>query len=141
MFNSSIRGALAGTILTASLLTGGTPVMAAEQPLIRYAGLPDGAYAVVARIQAKPGKEAALREASRRLIPQVRAEPNNLVYFLHEDPAAPGQFTFYEIFASKADFDAHVAAPHVQEWFAGLPGLANGTVQVTPLIILADPGD
>lgn len=139
MFNSSFRRALARTILTASLLAGGTPVTAAELPLIRYAGLPDGAYAVVAHIQAKPGKEAALREASRRLIPLVRAEAGNLVYFLHEDPAAPGQFTFYEIFASEADFDAHVATSHVQEWFAGLPGLANGTVQVTPLTLLANP--
>lgn len=139
MFNSTFRRALAGTILTASLLAGGTLVTAAEQPLIHYAGLPDGAYAVVAHVQARAGKEVALREASRRLIPLVRAEAGNLVYFLHEDPAAPGRFTFYEIFASKADFDAHVATPHVQQWFARLPELATGTVQVTPLTILANP--
>lgn len=116
-----------------------TPAVAGDVDAVDYARIPDGAYAVVAQIKARPGQEAALREASRLLIPQVRAEPNNLAYFLHESREEPGRFTFYEIFASRADFDAHVAAPHVQEWFAKLPALAEGTVQVTPLQIISTP--
>ena len=72
---------------------------------IRYIEIPDGAYAVVAEVRAKSGKERRLREATLTLVAQVRTEPNNLLYFLHEDREAPGHFVFYEIFASKADFD------------------------------------
>lgn len=133
MFTRSLR-----ILLTAALLSGAAAAKAENSAAITYGAIPDGAYAVVAQIRAKPGQEAGLREASRLLIAQVRAEPNNLVYFLHENRDAPGQFTFYEVFASKADFDAHVAAPHVQEWFATLPALADGTVQVTPLEIITD---
>jgi quinol monooxygenase YgiN len=105
---------------------------------IRYAEIPDGAYSVVAEVRAKPGKERELREATLTLVAQVRAEPNNLLYFLHEDREAPGHFVFYEIFASKADFEAHNATPHVQAWFAKLPGLAEGGVKVLRMEILGN---
>jgi quinol monooxygenase YgiN len=98
---------------------------------VRYREIPAGAYAVVAEVRAKPGMEGKLREATLPLVAQVRNEPNNLVYFLHEDRAAPGHFIFYEIFASEADFKAHNATPHVQAWFARLPELAEGGVAVT----------
>ncbi len=103
---------------------------------VHYAQIPGEAYAVVARVQAKPGKEQALREATLPLIAKVRAEPNNLVYFLQEDREKPGHFIFYEIFASQADFEAHNATPHVQAWFSRLPELAEGGVQVTRMEIL-----
>ena len=100
-------------------------------PSIRYADIPAGAYAVVAQVRAKPGMEDQLREATLPLVAQVRNEPNNLIYFLHEDRDAPGHFVFYEIFATEADFNAHNATPHVQAWFARLPELAEGGVAVT----------
>jgi len=103
---------------------------------IRYDQIPEGAYAVVAEVRAKPGKEKALREATFGLVAQVRAEPNNLLYFLHEDREAPGHFIFYEIFATQADFDAHNATRHVQAWFAKLPELADGGVKVVRMQIL-----
>jgi hypothetical protein len=43
--------------------------------------------------------------ATLTLVAQVRAEPNNLLYFLHEDLEAPGHFVFYEIFARQPDFE------------------------------------
>ncbi|MCA1451612.1 hypothetical protein I6F35_00100 [Bradyrhizobium sp. BRP22] len=60
-------------------------------------------------------------------------------YFLQEDRAKPGHFIFYEIFASQADFDAHNAMPYVQEWFAKLPELAEGGVEVMRMAILSMP--
>jgi quinol monooxygenase YgiN len=105
---------------------------------ILYTKIPEGAYSVVAEIRAKPGKERELREATLGLVAQVRAEPNNLLYFLHEDREAPGHFVFYEIFASKADFEAHNATPHVQAWFAKLPQLADGDVKVVRMEILGN---
>jgi quinol monooxygenase YgiN len=105
---------------------------------IRYAEIPAGAYSVVAEVRAKPGKEGQLREATLTLVARVRAEPNNLLYFLHEDREAPGHFVFYEIFASKADFEAHNATPHVQAWFAKLPELTDGGVKVVRMEILGN---
>lgn len=106
--------------------------------MMRYEHLPDGAYAVVAQVRAKAGKEDALRAATLPLVAEVRAEPNNLVYFLHEDRARPGHFVFYEIFASQADFEAHNATPHVQAWFARLPELADGGVDVVRMQVLGN---
>jgi quinol monooxygenase YgiN len=63
----------------------------------------------------------------------------NLVYFLQEDRAKPGHFVFYEVFASQADFHAHNAMPYVQEWFAKLPELADGGVEVMRMAILDVP--
>lgn len=107
---------------------------------MRYSQIPECAYSVVAEVRAKRGKERELREATLGLVAQVRAEPNNLVYFLHEDREAPGHFVFYEIFASQADFEAHNATAHVQSWFARLPELADGGVQVVRMEILGNDG-
>ena len=105
---------------------------------VRYARIPDDAYAVVADVRAKPGMEDELREATLPLVEQVRNEQDNRLYFLHEDRQAPGHFTFYEIFASQADFEAHNATPHVQRWFARLPELADGGVTVVRMKILGN---
>jgi quinol monooxygenase YgiN len=124
--------------LAAGLTFGAVAAVAQERPAGRYDTVPDGAYAVVAEVRAKPGKERALREATLPLVAAVRREPNNLLYFLHEDRQAPGHFVFYEIFASEADFVAHNATPHVQAWFARLPELAAGDVKVVRMEILGN---
>lgn len=129
-----LRSLLAVTTLVSA------SAFAAEPPVVRYDAIPAGAYAVVAQVRAKPGKEAALRAITLPLVEQVRAEPHNLLYFLHEDRQAPGHFVFYEIFATQADFDAHNATAHVQAWFARLPELADGGVQVTKMEILGKAG-
>jgi quinol monooxygenase YgiN len=116
------------------------PAAFAEQAAhVRYRDIREGAYSVVAQVRAKAGKEDALRAATLPLIDLVRADPKNLVYFLQEDRAKPGHFIFYEIFASQADFDAHNAMPYVQEWFAKLPELAEGGVEVMRMAILTMP--
>lgn len=114
------------------------PALARDPSGVRYNEIPAGAYAVVAQVRAKPGREDEFRALTLKLVSQVRAEPHNLLYFLHEDREAPGHFVFYEIFASKADFDAHNATPHVQAWFARVPELADGGVVVTRMEILGN---
>jgi quinol monooxygenase YgiN len=125
--------------LAALVLTGfAAPGIAQDKAGLRYDEIPKGAYAVVAEVRAKPGMENELRKATLPLVAQVRREPNNLLYFLHEDRQAPGHFIFYEIFASQADFEAHNATPHVQAWFARLPELADGGVNVVRMEILGN---
>ena len=124
--------------LIVGAIASASPASAQQPSGVRYAEIPAGAYAVVAEVRAKPGKEAELREATLPLVAKVRAEPNNILYFLHEDREVPGHFVFYEIFASRADFDAHNATPHVQAWFKRLPDLAAGEVKVARMEILGN---
>ncbi|WP_217363386.1 putative quinol monooxygenase [Duganella rivi] len=114
-----------------------SPAAAQTHEGIRYADIAPGAYSIVAEVRAKPGQEAALRKITLPLIAHVRSDPKNLVYFLQEDREAPGHFIFYEIFASREDFEAHNAQPYVKEWFAKLPELATGGVQVMRMETLA----
>ena len=74
----------------------------------------DSQVTVVARFNAKPGKEDQLRKELLSLIPQTRAEPGNVNYDLHENPDAPGQFIFYENFASPEALSTHADMPYIQ---------------------------
>jgi quinol monooxygenase YgiN len=136
MFKSRSHALLTGFVLLACLV-GVASATAQTRSRQGDNQVPDGAYSVVAQVRAKPGKEDELRAATLPLIAQVRGEPKNLVYFLQEDREAPGHFIFYEVFASKADFDAHNATPYVQEWFAKLQELADGGVNVMRMEILS----
>jgi quinol monooxygenase YgiN len=100
-------------------------------PGMGYAKIPKGAYSVIAEVHAKPGKTEDLRAATLPLIHLVRGDPKNLVYFFQEDRENPGHFIFYEVFATKQDFEAHNNMPYVKEWFAKLPELAEGGVKTT----------
>ncbi len=130
-----IRLVLAAVIATVSTSTA-APSMAQGAAGVRYADIPAGAYSIVAEVRAKPGKEAELRKATLPLVAQVRSDPKNLVYFLQEDREAPGRFVFYEVFATREDFEAHNNMPYVKEWLAKLPALADGGVTVTRMQIL-----
>ncbi|MDA9413721.1 antibiotic biosynthesis monooxygenase [Bradyrhizobium sp. CCBAU 11445] len=134
-----VRQSPAVLLLAVSLSMAASSAVAQEAPRVHYQEIPEGAYSVVAQVRARPGKEDALRAATLPLIAKVRSDPKNLVYFLQEDRAKPGRFIFYEVFASQADFDAHNATAYVQEWFAKLPELAEGGVEVMRMAILDVP--
>lgn len=115
------------------------PTAPSEHAATAYSRIPDGAWSVLAQIRANPGKEDELRTATLPLVALVRSDPKNLVYFLQEDREAPGHFVFYEVFATRADFEAHNAMPYVQQWFARLPELADGGVTVMQMRVLNEP--
>lgn len=130
------RSCLLIILLGAGAMAASAPAQGKEASGVRYARIPIGAYSIVAEVRAKPGREAELRAATLPLIAQVRNDPKNLVYFLQEDRDHPGHFIFYEVFATKDDFEAHNAMPYVKDWFAKLPALAEGGVQVMRMEIL-----
>jgi quinol monooxygenase YgiN len=101
-----------------------------------YENIPEGAYSVLAEVQARPGKTEELRKATLPLIQLVRSDPTNLVYFFQEDRERPGHFLFYEIFSTKDDFEAHNNQPYVRTWFAKLPQLTINGVSVTRMTVL-----
>lgn len=137
MLRRFLSGITLATLMAAAFTA--VPAIAHDTGGLRYADIPTDAYAVVAQVRAKAGKENALRAITLPLVEKVRAEPNNLLHFLQESRETPGHFIFYEIFASQADFDAHNQTPHVQSWFAQLPELADGGVTVTHMTILGNP--
>jgi quinol monooxygenase YgiN len=123
----------------AALMSAGSlavPAAAQQAAGISYPDIPAGAYSIIAEVRAKPSKEAELREATLPLVALVRSDPKHLVYFLQESQTAPGHFIFYEVFATKEDFEAHNAMPYVKDWFAKLPTLAEGGVQVMRMEVL-----
>ena len=112
------------------------PLSAADAVSAGYERVPPGAYSVVAEVQAKPGKEAALREVTLPLIALVRGDPKNLFYFLQEDREKPGHFIFYEVFATRKDFEAHNRMPYVLDWFEKIKPLAVGEVKAMKMEVL-----
>jgi quinol monooxygenase YgiN len=76
-------------------------------------------------------QKGGLARRHTALIHLVRSDPKNLVYFFQEDRERPGHFIFFEVFATKEDFEAHNSKPYVKEWFAKLPELADGGVTTT----------
>ena len=73
---------------------------------------------VLAEIHARPGKEDALREALLGLIEPTTEDAGFLQYDLHQDNDDKAHFFFYERWASRADLDAHLAAPHLRAFLA-----------------------
>ncbi len=144
MFRSTrlISHVLAPAMLVCAVIATVVPAHSSEPPnaATSYEKIPAGAFSVVAQVQAKPGKEAALRAATLPLIALVRTDPNNLVYFLQEDRESPGHFIFYEVFANREHFEAHNNMPYVKAWFAKLPDLAQGGVEVMRMEVLGAPG-
>jgi len=68
---------------------------------------------VVAMFQAKPGKEADLKQVLIGLVAPTRQEAGCLNYDLHASPETPGKFLFHENWTSRALLDAHLKSAHI----------------------------
>lgn len=85
---------------------------------------------VIALLQAKPGREAELRELARSLLAPTREEPGCLRYVLVEDPEDPARLTFVEEWASRAALQAHLRTPHLQNARARYDELLDGPLDL-----------
>ncbi|MGZ4293497.1 MAG: putative quinol monooxygenase [Solirubrobacteraceae bacterium] len=70
------------------------------------------AYVVLARWVAKPGEEEAVAAAIEALTEPSRAEPGNLLYQPHRDPADPRVFLLYEQYIDEDAYRAHGESEH-----------------------------
>ncbi len=84
------------------------------------------AFVVLARWVAKPGEEEAVAAAIDALIEPSRAEPGNLIYQAHRDPADPRVFLLYEQYADKDGYTTHGDSEHFKRHGLGdaVPRLA-----------------
>ncbi|HVG34715.1 MAG TPA: putative quinol monooxygenase [Pyrinomonadaceae bacterium] len=67
---------------------------------------------VVARVRARPGKEAEVRLACLALVEPSRAEQGCINYDLHQSADDPRLFMFYENWESREDLERHLETAH-----------------------------
>lgn len=88
---------------------------------------------VIAFMRAKPGKETELREALEALIEPTQQEEGYVNYDLHQSISDPGLFYFYENWESGEHLDAHLDAPHLQQFVGRLNELLEGDLNIQRL--------
>jgi quinol monooxygenase YgiN len=69
---------------------------------------------VIARLKARPGKEAELEQALRAAVAPTHEEPGCLRYALHRSTDDPATFLLVERWVSKAALDQHMETPHLK---------------------------
>lgn len=82
------------------------------------AKLPKDAVALVVMMHAKPGQEPLLQAELTALIRPTRKEDGCILYDLHRSADIPGDFLFYEIWASRDAHAAHKRTSHFVRWNA-----------------------
>ena len=85
---------------------------------------------VVARIQAKAGKEKEVQQTLLGLVGPTRAEAGCINYDLHQSHDDAGLFLFYENWESKAHLDAHLQTAHIQAFRARAGELLAAPVEI-----------
>lgn len=93
----------------------------------------DDRLALVVEFHAAPERSAELRDLLLGLVGPTRAEDGCLLYDLHEDPADPDAFWFYEVWRSPAHHAAHDRTDHVTAAVGVLPRLTAGEPRMTRL--------
>ncbi len=81
-------------------------------------------FVVIAILRPKPDKADALREILVSLIEPTLAEPGCIRYEMNEAFDEP-RWIFTEQWASKAEWDAHMATPHLEKLKAALEIMAD----------------
>ncbi|MEW4530001.1 MAG: putative quinol monooxygenase [Maioricimonas sp. JB045] len=83
------------------------------------------ALTIVAIIKAKADRVELVKSELEKLIPVTRAEEGCLQYDLHQDNDDPTRFLFFENWESRALWQKHMAAPHLQEYAAATDGAVD----------------
>jgi quinol monooxygenase YgiN len=85
------------------------------------------AYVVSATWTAQPGQEGVVLDAIEKLTPLSREESGNRFYQAYQDPAEPGIFRLFEIYADEDAYAAHGASDHFKQYALeqAIPVLAN----------------
>jgi quinol monooxygenase YgiN len=85
---------------------------------------------VVAKLQARAGKEEALRRLLEPLLERTRKEPGCRRYALMQDCQNPAVLTLLEEWDTDADLNTHLALPHIQKTLAEVPELLGAPPEI-----------
>ena len=80
---------------------------------------------VIATLKAKQGREDNLFRELQALVAPTQAEQGCLVYELHRSHEEAGTFMFYEQWADRPVWDAHMQMPHLTAFSAKQGDLAE----------------
>ena len=96
-------------------------------------------YAITITLRALPGQGEALVAHSLATVEPSRAEAGCLFFDLLRNPNDPDEIVFYEAYRTRADFDAHLATPHVRAWQAScLPLLDRSAIRMPSHVSVVD---
>lgn len=76
---------------------------------------------VVVKLQARAGKEEALRKAIAGLAEPTKKEKGCRRYTILQDRQNPAVIAILEEWETEADLNTHLALPHLQTLFSQLP--------------------
>ncbi|WP_461538254.1 putative quinol monooxygenase [Spongorhabdus nitratireducens] len=77
---------------------------------------------IVANITAKADKIELVKAELNKLIAPTLAEEGCINYDLHQDNENPAHFMFYENWASRELWQAHMGAQHLKDYLAATEG-------------------
>ena len=80
---------------------------------------------IVARIKAKPGSENALAAALAKLVAPTLVEAGCLQYDFHRDLEDPGNFLFFENWATREQWLTHMESPQLLAYKAEAEDLVD----------------
>ena len=95
---------------------------------------------VIARCQAKPGREERVRNEILALVEPTRAEPGCINYDLHVSQDDPSRFLLYENWTSKGELDKHLAMPYLERFKGLAEELLAGPIEIVLYDMLSAPG-
>jgi len=71
---------------------------------------------VIAHLVAKPNKIDETKAFLLGLVSPTRLEAGTIEYHLHQDNENPAEFTFYENWTNRGEWDTHMTLPHLEEF-------------------------
>ena len=86
---------------------------------------------IIAKLRAKPGMEARVREVFSALRTPTHKEAGCVYYEMHQSLENPREFMFYENWASAAHLDAHMKTPHFLAAIKFNPEILDGPIEVS----------
>jgi len=84
-----------------------------------------------ARFHARPGKEAALREALEAVAAPTKLEPGCLGYGVFRSVSVPAEFYVHSRWRDKAAFELHASLPHTERFIATVESLIDHPLNVS----------
>jgi quinol monooxygenase YgiN len=92
-------------------------------------------YALLARMEAKPGKEQEVADFLRDALPIVREEEGTIVWFALQ--IGPSTFGIFDAFHDEEARDAHLSGKVAAALMAKAPGLFSGSPTIEKVDLLA----
>lgn len=77
--------------------------------------------AILAQLEAKPGKERELEEFLKSALPLARAEPGTIAWYAIK--ISPSKFAIFDTFADQPGRNAHLSGQIAKALFAKAPDL------------------